>query len=72
MYFEINVSHQGKHLFATAKRSISTRDQAKALWQKLKSAFPGDEGYEVTVTKWTTIGERVTGFEDEEGTVVQF
>lgn len=40
MYYEINVSENGKHLFATHERSLCTEDEARALAKRLKAAFP--------------------------------
>lgn len=66
MYFEINVSHAGQHLFATAKRSLSTEAATKALYLKLKEAFPESQGYKLDVTLWRESGESIT-FEANEG-----
>jgi hypothetical protein len=59
MHYEINVSHNGKHFFATAERSLTTLDEAKRAYVKLKAAFPEKEGYLLTVTKRQTVGEFV-------------
>jgi hypothetical protein len=59
MHYEINVSHNGKHFFATAERSLTTLDEAKRAYVKLKAAFPEEEGFKLTVTKWQIIGESV-------------
>jgi hypothetical protein len=46
MSYEINVSKNGKHYFATAKRSIDTLNQAVEIRDALKKVFPPEEGFE--------------------------
>lgn len=58
MAFEINISHKGKHLFATHQRSLTTPEEVKKVLPKLKAAFPEAEGYEIGITNWETIGKR--------------
>lgn len=57
MYFEINVSKNGLHFFATNKRSITSYNQALKLYEIFKKKFKEDEGYEIELTKWETIGK---------------
>jgi hypothetical protein len=57
MYYEINVSLNGTHFFATDKRSAQSTHQAKALVATFRKAFPKAEGYRITVTKWETLGQ---------------
>lgn len=57
MYYEINVSKNGKHFFATAERSITNKWKLKEVYDVLKEKFPQKEGYEVSVTKYETVGE---------------
>lgn len=57
MHYEINVSRHGKHVFATAERSLTTKDSAIELYQKFRTIFTDDEGYEITVTRYTSSGE---------------
>lgn len=59
MHYEINVSHNGKHLFATAERSLTTLGEAKRVYDKIKKVFPESEGFKLTVTKWQMVGEAV-------------
>lgn len=59
MYYEINVSKDGKHYFATAERSIITPDKAKAVYKHFLRLFPAHAGYRVDVTKYETIGTRL-------------
>lgn len=49
MYYEINVSLDGPHYFATAPRSAITRDKAKELFHDFQSLFPAEKGFEVRV-----------------------
>ena len=59
MYYEINVTLNGKHFFATAERSITNpwnlRDTLKIFLNK----FPESEGYKISVTKWEKVGEEL-------------
>ena len=50
MHYEINVSHNGQHLFATAERSLLTEAKAKALFQDFATRFPAEQGYSVRCT----------------------
>jgi hypothetical protein len=59
MYYEINVSHNGKHHFATAERSLTTLGEVKRVYDKLKVTFPESEGFKLTVTKWQIVGSAV-------------
>lgn len=56
MYYEINVSLNGKHLFATDKRSITTNRALKEVYEVFKKKFPHEEGYELLVTKMEITG----------------
>ena len=56
MYYEINVSKDGKHLFATAKRSISFYWELERVYRIFEEKFPKYEGYEITVTHWIETG----------------
>ena len=60
MYYEINVSKDGKHLFATDKRSIRFYWELEKVYRILEEKFPKEEGYKVTVTKWVEFGEEIT------------
>ena len=50
-YYEINVSRNGKHIFATAPRSLSGHEpeEAMAVTYLMDNKFPKSEGYEVSV-----------------------
>lgn len=58
MEFEINVAKDGKHFFATARRSAQTPWQAHALYKELLAKFPESEGYTLECTGWKTVGSR--------------
>lgn len=68
MYYEINVAHKGNnlavntysHVFATAPRSITTREQAQKLLVLLQDKFPAVEGYQIRVTRFVQEGSDVT------------
>lgn len=59
MYYEINVSLNGQHFFATDKRSITNKIALKVVYKILKEKFPLEEGYNITVTQWDTVGKFV-------------
>ena len=56
-YYEINVSLNGRHLFATAERSCTIRCEYEKVLNILKRKFPESEGYEVTATYWNCTGQ---------------
>ena len=57
MYYEINVSLNGKHLFATAERSVTVIWEAEKVYNLFKEKFPESEGYAISVTKWEKVGK---------------
>lgn len=59
MYYEILVTKHGHHLFATAERSAQYASKAKMLYNEIKSRFPEDEGYSITITRWEKRGEPI-------------
>jgi len=59
MYYEINVALDGKHFFATAERSVTNPLQLKKILLVFFKAFPKEEGYSISVTKWEKCGEHV-------------
>ena len=58
-YFEINVSLNGLHFFATAERSLTTRSQMQRAFDIFAEKFPISEGYEITITEWDAKGRQV-------------
>ena len=59
MYYEINVSLNGKHFFATAERSITDRRKLKEVYEALVEKFPKEEGYKLTITYWEKVGRDI-------------
>ena len=60
MGYEINVSHNGTHYFATADRSIGLDiRKAKQIYQELKTLYPEDKGYKLSVSCWSKIGNPI-------------
>ena len=59
MYYEINVALNGKHLFATADRSITNPYKAEKIYNLFKEKFPEEEGYTISVTEWNKIGKPI-------------
>ncbi len=59
MYYEINVSLNGKHLFATAERSIVNTFHLQKVYNLFKEKFPEEDGYKINVTKWDKVGKEV-------------
>lgn len=56
MYYEINVSLNGKHYFATSSRSLQTKNQAIKMAEHFEKLFTKEEGYKVEITEWHTMG----------------
>lgn len=59
MYYEINVSLNGKHLFATAERSITNNLKAEKVYLIFKEKFPESEGYKIDITEWNKVGKPI-------------
>jgi hypothetical protein len=47
MYIEFNIALNGKHFFATHKRSCTNSEQAIKLNEVLQDKFPESEGYSI-------------------------
>lgn len=58
-HYEINVSHKGRHLFATAERSAVDQNTARMLFNIFLLRFPASEGFEVTCTYWESCGHPI-------------
>lgn len=56
MWYEINVSKDGKHLFATNERSLRHISEVIPALDAIQRGCPEDEGYKVTVSRWDTSG----------------
>lgn len=63
MHYEINVAKNGKHLFATHERSLSTLRQTAEVLARLETAFPTSEGYSISVSEICTIGKAISNKE---------
>lgn len=57
-HYEINVSKNGKHVFATASRSLTLEYQARKLYLSMKDKFQESDGYEVSITYWECRGTK--------------
>jgi len=51
VFYEINISLNGHHFFATHERSLTTHSSFIHTLKILKNKFPESEGYEVTATE---------------------
>lgn len=56
MHYEINVSKNGQHYFATAPRSLTEGVVAHDMAAEFLVRFPKSEGFVVTMTRWETKG----------------
>ncbi len=67
MYYEINVSLDGQHFFATAARSITTTFKLREVLHQIVTRFPKEEGFVVTVSEEVQygIGVKVADIFDE-------
>lgn len=59
MYYEINVTLNGRHFFATAERSITDQTTFMNMFYVFKEKFPESEGYHITATRIETIGHNI-------------
>ena len=57
--YEINVSLNGQHFFATHERSIVSEKKLKEVYKVFKEKFPKSDGYELSVTYWTRNGKEI-------------
>ena len=58
-HYEINVALNGKHLFATAERSCTTREKFDKIISLFKKKFPEEEGYSISRTYWECCGHNI-------------
>lgn len=66
MYYEINIAKRTSkigeplyaHYFATAERSITTKERLIEVYAKLKETFPAPE-YKIMVTQYSKVGEGI-------------
>ena len=59
MHYEINISLNGQHFFATAERSITNLNKAEKVYNLFKEKFPESEGYKIDITEWNKVGKVV-------------
>ncbi len=58
-YYRINVSQNGKYLFATEQGGITYEDDAKKVTELFKEKFPPSEGYKIDIVKWEGRGKHI-------------
>lgn len=56
MYYEINVAKNGRHFFATDKRSLTTEAEAQEVYNTISEKFKKDEGYDISVSYHPQVG----------------
>jgi len=61
MHYEINVSKDGVHLFATHERSLQENEKALALFKEFQFKFPSIEGYKLQMYKYEDVGRFICG-----------
>lgn len=59
MSYEINVSKNGKHYFATHERSINSMEKLLELKNQFEIAFPEKEGFKLDFTEIVRAGKKV-------------
>jgi len=52
--YDINISKNGKHLFASHERSLQSEDEFLTVLAVLIKKFPDSEGYEITAYRTIT------------------
>jgi len=67
MHYEINVSLLGVHYFATAERSITTLEKLQQVYPNIRARFTQAAGFEVSVTRYETVGTVVYHSEIQAG-----
>ena len=60
MYYELNVSIKGRHLFATNERSLLTKGDTKTLYNLFLEKFPKSEGFGISITHYKNTGTTLT------------
>ena len=56
MWYEINVTLNGRHFFATHQRSITDDRTLRDVYSVIAAKFPASEGFDVQVTRWEERG----------------
>jgi len=57
-HFEINVSRDGRHFFATHERSLNLTSKLEDALIELRNRFPESEGFQITVSAQIEYGHR--------------
>lgn len=52
MHYELNVSKDGQHVFATHPRSVVTEREAARLYVLFQQAFPPADGFHILCTEY--------------------
>lgn len=58
-HYEINVSLNGRHFFATDSRSAVDMEDAERLVFEFRKRFPVEQGFFVTCTHWRCGGQNI-------------
>ena len=58
-YYRINVSRNGRYVFATEQGGITYEEDAIKVFELFKEKFPESEGYKIDVTKWEGRGKHM-------------
>lgn len=62
--FEINIALNGYHYFATADRSISSKEKAFQIMRELQVIYPKEKGYTMTLSELQRFSKGVALPED--------
>ena len=57
--YEINVSKNGQHYFATDERSLSSKQKALEMVAHFRSVFPESEGYKVDLSELIRASKKI-------------
>jgi hypothetical protein len=64
MYYEINVALNGKHFFATDKRSCTNQSDATTVLTTMLEKFPQSEGYSISCSYCPEVSWRTNVYAD--------
>lgn len=65
MWYEINVSKNGMHFFATHERSIQTETELIEVLKEFRESFKEENGFKIIVSKWKSTGQNFSNEEIE-------
>lgn len=60
-YYRINVSKDGRYMFATEQCGICYREDAEKVYNLFLEKFPKEDGYKVSMTYWQSRGQHIYG-----------